>query len=100
MALWSEIGGMGNAMSLIFPRAVAFAERMWSNPKGLQVEEMMGGTPPGWYWEAHLRDAMERLNTVVSNLEMLHIGVSHLQPEFCRIHPEFCNAYTASIYAA
>ena len=100
MALWSEIGGMGNAMSLIFPRAVAFAERMWSNPKGLQVEEMKGGTPPGWYWEAHLRDAMERLNTVVSNLEMLHIGVSHLQPEFCRIHPEFCNAYTASIYAA
>ena len=100
MALWSEIGGMGNGMSLIFPRAVAFAERMWSNPKGLRVEEMKGGTPPGWYWETHLRDAMERLNTVVSNLEMLHIGVSHLQPEFCRIHPEFCNAYTASIYAA
>ena len=99
MALWSEVGGMGNAMSLIFPRAAAFAERMWSNPQGLQVEEMKSGKPPGWYWEAHLRDAMERLNTVVANLEMLEIAVSHLQPEFCRLHPEFCNAFTTSLYA-
>ena len=98
MALWSEIGGMGNAMSLIFPRAAAFAERMWSNPQALKTEEMKGGRPPGWYWEAHLRDAMERLNIVVSNFDMLQVAVSHLQPEFCRLHPEFCNAYTASLY--
>ena len=98
MALWSEIGGMGNAMSLIFPRAAAYAERMWSNPAGLQVDEMKGGKPPAWYWQAHLRNAMERLNIVVANFDMLGIGVSHLQPEFCRLHPEFCNAYTASLY--
>eukprot|EP00913_Durusdinium_trenchii_P024967 g23433.t1 len=84
MALWSEVGGMGNGMALIFPRAAAFAERMWSNPPALTAEQMTGGQPPESYWQSHLRDAMARLNQVVANFELLHLGVSHLQPEFCR----------------
>lgn len=100
MALWSEIGGMGNGMALIFPRAAAFAERMWSNPAALRVEDMTGGTPPGHYWQSHLKDALSRLNEVVANFDLLHLGVSHLQPEFCRVHPEYCNEYTSGIYEA
>eukprot|EP00438_Fugacium_kawagutii_P020421 Skav231259 [mRNA] locus=scaffold411:784483:793747:- [translate_table: standard] len=98
MALWSEIGGMGNGMSLIFPRAAAFAERMWSNPQALDVEQMTNGQPPEDYWESHLKDALARLNEVVANFELLHLGVSHLQPEFCRVHPEYCSAYTSGLY--
>ncbi|CAK9007084.1 Chitooligosaccharidolytic beta-N-acetylglucosaminidase (Beta-GlcNAcase) (Beta-N-acetylhexosaminidase) (Beta-hexosaminidase) [Durusdinium trenchii] len=98
MALWSEVGGMGNGMALIFPRAAAFAERMWSNPPALTAEQMTGGQPPESYWQSHLRDAMARLNQVVANFELLHLGVSHLQPEFCRVHPEYCNTYTKGFY--
>ena len=98
MALWSEIGGMGNGMTLSFPRAAAFAERLWSNPKGLAAEEMSGGRPPQWYWEAHLKEALERLNFVVANFNLQDLPVSSLQPEFCRLHPEFCDEYTRSLY--
>ena len=37
---------------------------------------------------------------VVANFDLLHLGVSHLQPEFCRVHPEYCNEYTSGIYEA
>lgn len=49
-------------MALIFPRAAAFAERMWSNPPALDVEQMTNGRPPEDYWESHLKDALARLN--------------------------------------
>lgn len=95
MGIWGEITGTGNDMSLIFPRAVAFAERAWSNPRALTWTELAPtGAPPFWYWKDHLKDALARLNTVVENLEMRGVGVSRLQPKFCFDHPEYCTNYT------
>ena len=66
MALfWQSVRPVrGNGMALVFPRAAAFAERMWSNPPALTAEQMTGGQPPESYWQSHLRDAMARLNQV------------------------------------
>jgi len=95
IAIWGEITGPGNSMSLIFPRAVALAERAWSNPKALTWQDLSAaGAPPTWYWEQHLKDALARLNTVVENFEMRGVGVSRLQPKFCKDHPEYCTNYT------
>merc|ERR1711862_336213 len=68
MAIWGEITGPGNSMSLIFPRAVAFAERVWTNPPALSWEELSGtGAPTAAYWNDHLKGALHRLNAVVEN---------------------------------
>lgn len=98
MAIWGEITGTGNSMSLIFPRAVALAERAWTNPKALSWQDLSpNGAPPTWYWEQHIKGALGRLNTVVENLEMRGVGVSRLQPKFCKDHPEYCTNYTNSL---
>merc|ERR1719498_125080 len=100
MAIWGEVTGVGNSMSLIFPRAVAFAERAWTNPRALQWTELLDsppGAPPAWYWEGHLKGALARLNTVVENLDMRGVGVSRLQPKFCHDHPAYCSNYTNAI---
>jgi len=98
IAIWGEITGVGNSMPLIFPRAAAFAERAWTNPKALTWQDLTAtGAPPGWYWEEHLKDALARLNTVVENLDMAGVGVSRLQPKFCHDHPEYCTNYTNDI---
>jgi hexosaminidase len=95
IAIWGEITGTGNSMSLIFPRAVAFAERAWTNPQALKWDDLSeSGVPPAWYWTDHLKGALTRLNAVVENLEMRGLGVSRLQPKFCFDHPEFCTNYT------
>jgi N-acetyl-beta-hexosaminidase len=98
IAIWGEITGPGNSMSLIFPRAVAFAERAWTNPEALSWSDLTSnGSPPTWYWQDHLKGALARLNTVVENLDMRGVGVSRLQPKFCRDHPEYCTNYTNDI---
>jgi hexosaminidase len=95
VALWGEITGPGAAMSMIFPRIVAFAERTWTNPPALEWTQFDAlGAPPREYWNAHLKDPLLRLNTVVSNLEMAGVGVSQLQPDFCRDHPSYCTNFT------
>lgn len=95
IAIWGEITGAGNDMALIFPRAVAFAERAWTNPTALSWEDLSdAGAPPFWYWDKLLRNALARLNTVVENLDMRGVGVSRLQPKFCFDHPEYCTNYT------
>lgn len=99
MGIWGEITGVGNSMSLIFPRAAAFAERVWTNPPALSYHDLTDtGAPPAQYWDEHLKDALARLNTVVENLDLRGIGVSRLQPKFCHDHPEYCTNYTNSIY--
>jgi hexosaminidase len=66
IGIWGEITGTGNSMSLIFPRAVAFAERAWTNPRALTWTDLTAtGAPPFWYWQDHLKDALGRLNTIV-----------------------------------
>jgi hexosaminidase len=95
IAIWGEITGGGNTMALIFPRAAAFAERAWTNPRALSWDDLTpSGVPPAWYWEEHLKGALARLNTVVENFDMRGIGVSRLQPKFCHDHPEYCTNYT------
>jgi hypothetical protein len=98
VAIWGEITSPGNSMSLIFPRAVAFAERAWTNPEALQWKDLTAtGAPPTAYWEEHLKGALARLNLIVENLIMQGSGVSRLQPKFCVEHPEYCTNYTNSI---
>eukprot|EP00928_Gymnodinium_smaydae_P064628 TRINITY_DN47910_c0_g1_i1.p1 TRINITY_DN47910_c0_g1~~TRINITY_DN47910_c0_g1_i1.p1 ORF type:complete len:584 (-),score=71.79 TRINITY_DN47910_c0_g1_i1:300-1826(-) len=99
MAFWGDITGPGNAMPIIFPRIVAFAERAWSNPPAVMASEMVEGRPPAWYWHQVLKEALARLNNVVANFNSLGLGVSQLQPEFCREHPEYCTEYTNDEYA-
>eukprot|EP00927_Polykrikos_kofoidii_P028295 TRINITY_DN2472_c0_g1_i6.p1 TRINITY_DN2472_c0_g1~~TRINITY_DN2472_c0_g1_i6.p1 ORF type:complete len:674 (+),score=74.91 TRINITY_DN2472_c0_g1_i6:113-2023(+) len=95
IAIWGEITGPGNAMSLIFPRAVAFAERSWTNPAALSWEELAAnGSPPGQYWHDHLKGALHRLNAVVENFALQGIDSARLQPKFCFDHPEYCDQYT------
>merc|ERR1712048_492204 len=103
MALWGEISSPGNAMSLIFPRIVAFAERTWTNPAALTWEDLdngpdgKNGAPPQWYWDEVLEEALARLNAVVSNFDLQGFEVSRLQPRFCEDNPEFCTNYTNDI---
>jgi len=98
IAVWGEITGVGNTMSLVFPRAVAFAERAWTNPPALTYKDITAsGMPPGSYWKDHLEDALARLNTVVDNFDLKGVQVSRLQPKFCRDHPEYCSNYTDGI---
>jgi len=95
IGIWGEITGAGNTMSLIFPRAVAFAERAWTNPRALSWKDLApNGAPPGWYWDAHVKGALARLNTVVENFDIRGVGVTRLQPKFCHDHPEYCTNYT------
>jgi hexosaminidase len=95
IAIWGEITG-GNSMSLIFPRAVAFAERTWTNPPALSWEELSAskGSPPGQYWQDHLKGALHRLNTVVENFALQGVQSARLQPKFCFDHPEYCDHYS------
>jgi len=95
IAIWGEITG-GNSMSLIFPRAVAWAERTWTNPPALSWEELgaMQGNPTGQYWQDHLKSALHRLNTVVENFALQGVQSARLQPKFCFDHPEYCDHYT------
>merc|ERR1719453_2866839 len=91
MAIWGEITGPGNSMSLIFPRAAAFAERMWSNPEAVTWDQMSSiGQPPAQYWKDHLQGALHRLNTVVENFVLQGADIARLQPKFCFDHPEYC----------
>merc|ERR1712048_1317314 len=70
IAIWGEVTGPGNALSLIFPRAAAFAERVWTNPPALNWEDLHPGTgDPSWD----------------------HAGTP---PKFCFDHPNFCDHYT------
>jgi len=95
MAIWGEITGVGNTMGLIFPRAVAFAERAWTNPPALQWDELdHNGAAPAQYYYDHLEGAIRRLNTVVENFNLHGTGVARLQPKFCFDHPEYCVNYT------
>jgi len=95
IAIWGEITG-GNSMSLIFPRAVAWAERTWTNPPALSWSELSAnrGSPPGQYWQDHLQDALHRLNTVVENFVLQGVQSARLQPKFCFDHPEYCDRYS------
>jgi hypothetical protein len=82
-------------MSLIFPRAAAFAERTWTNPRAISWTDLApNGAPPGWYWDQHVKDALARLNSVVENFDMRGVGVTRLQPKFCHDNPEYCTNYT------
>lgn len=95
MAIWGEITGVGNSMALIFPRAVAFAERAWTNPPALMWDELdANGAAPAQYYYDHLEHAIQRLNIVVENFNLHGTGVDRLQPKFCFDHPEYCVNYT------
>jgi hexosaminidase len=95
IAIWGEITGPGNAMSLLFPRAAAFAERMWSNPEAITWDQMSSkGQPSAQYWKDHLQGALHRLNAVVENFVLKGMDVARLQPKFCFDHPEHCDHYT------
>lgn len=95
MAIWGEVTGPGNSMSLIFPRAVAFAERAWTNPPALHWDELNEqGAAPAQYYYDHLQGAIKRLNAVVENFDIQGQGVSRLQPKFCFDHPEYCENYS------
>jgi hexosaminidase len=95
IAIWGEITGPGNAMSLLFPRAAAFAERMWSNPEAVTWKQMSSiGQPSAQYWKDHLQGALHRLNAVVENFVLQGVDVARLQPKFCFDHPEYCDHYT------
>jgi len=104
IAIWGEVTGPGNALSLIFPRAAAFAERVWTNPPALNWEDLHPGTgdpswdkagvPPKKYWDEHLKGALHRLNTVVENFVLQGVQTARLQPKFCFDHPDFCDHYT------
>merc|ERR1712151_906131 len=95
VAVWGEITGPGNTMSLIFPRAVAFAERAWTNPEALTVDQLSqgAGIPPASYWPV-LKSAMHRLNAVVENFVLRGHAVDRLQPKLCFDHPEYCDNFT------
>jgi hypothetical protein len=95
VAVWGEITGPGNTMALIFPRAVAFAERAWTNPEALMASQLSpgAGTPPASYWPV-LQSALHRLNAVVENFVLQGHDVARLQPKFCFDHPEYCDNYT------
>jgi len=98
IAIWGETTGVGNAMSLIFPRAAAFAERAWSNPASLTWKELNAqGQPPLPYWNATLKDALHRMNAIVANLDLQGVPTSRMQPKFCFDHPEYCSGYTEPI---
>lgn len=95
MGIWGEITGTGNSMALIFPRAVAFAERAWTNPPALLWSELdSNGAIPAQYYYDHIRDAIQRLNIVVENFDLHGLGVDRLQPKFCFDHPDYCEKYS------
>lgn len=95
MGIWGEITGTGNSMALIFPRAVAFAERAWTNPPALLWSDLASnGAIPAQYYYDHIREVVHRLNTVVENFDLQGLGVDRLQPKFCFDHPEYCDKYS------
>lgn len=105
IALWGEITGPGNSMALTFPRAVAWAERLWSDPAALRWNETAAGlghagVPPIEYFDSVLKEALARMNSVVTNFNELGLEVSRLQPEFCRLHPEYCTQYSRDFFAS
>merc|ERR1712151_1277426 len=95
VAVWGEITGPGNTMPLVFPRAVAFAERAWTNPAALTASQLSQGSdiPPASYWPV-LKSALHRLNTVVENFLLQGRAVDRLQPKFCFDNPEYCDNFT------
>eukprot|EP00937_MAST-01D_sp_MAST-1D-sp2_P007958 g7958.t1 len=80
-ALWGEQNGELNYEQKLWPRAAAAAERLWS-PKGVRDPTCA---------QERLRFWRQRL--ALPGIAGLAQSPSPMQPEYCRQHPDMCNAY-------
>ena len=71
-------------MGLLFPRAFALAERLWSNPVAGKMEN-----PDLWV------SALKRLRVLSdTNMQSKCMTVQAIQPMLCNLHPEYCDEFS------
>mmetsp|Transcript_2155 Transcript_2155/g.3460 ORF Transcript_2155/g.3460 Transcript_2155/m.3460 type:complete len:178 (+) Transcript_2155:704-1237(+) len=79
VCLWAEQVDESNVHSKLWPRAAAFAERMWSTR---ETED--------------LPDARRHLSLMVDRLRRRGVQAAPIHPKFCVLHPGSCNSNSGS----
>jgi len=83
---WTEQIGDATIHSKLFPRSIALAERLWTDP-----------AETGTYHDVAVwLPALQRMRYVNANLANKCIPTHPLQPQFCLENPEYCDEFTAS----